>query len=90
MRSLKSKLKKAKENKAKIKQDALDVEIKLKTKIAELMCQIEDKSLEHERLVNKDIVQLTKSTIVRLKKKIYNVKDKMRKKVSNKVEIYLK
>ncbi len=62
----------------------------LKTKIAELKCQIEDKSMEHERLVNKDIDQLTNSTIARLKKKISNVKDKIRKKVSNKVEIYLK
>ena len=66
------------------------MQTKLKTKIAELKCQIEDKSMEHERLVNKDIDQLTKSTIARLKKKISNVKDKIRKKVSNKIEIYLK
>ena len=63
---------------------------KLKTKIADLKGQIEDKSIEQERLLNKDIDQLTKSTIARLKKKISNVKDKIRRKVSNKVEIYLK
>ena len=82
LRALKSELKKAKENKVKIKQAALDVETELHMKIAALKCKLEDKSKEHERLLNKDVEQLTKSTVARLKRKLLNVKENIRKKVS--------
>ena len=82
LRGLKSELQKAKKNKVKIKQKALDMETELHMKIAALKCKLEDKSKEHERLLNKDVEQLTKSTVARLKRKLLNVKDNIRKKVS--------
>ena len=81
LKSLKSELKKTKENKAKIKQEASDVKTKLKSKITELKCRIEDKSQEHGRLLNKDVDQLTESKVTRLKRKILNVKENIRRKV---------
>ena len=81
LRDIKSKLKEAKNYKIELKEDALKTEINLRDEIHQLKFQIEKNSIENDKLMNKDIEQLKKSLITRMKKKTADVKQKIKKKV---------
>ena len=81
LRDIKLKLKEAKYYKTTLKEEALTTETNLRNKIDKLKSQIEEKTKENTKLMNKDTKQLKKSLIKRMEKKTANVKRKMKKKV---------
>ncbi len=81
LRDIKSKLNKAKNYKTELKEDAMKTEINLRNEIHQLKCEVEKKTSENDKLMNKDTEQLKKSLITRMKKKTADVKQKIKKKV---------
>ena len=81
LRDIKSKLKEAKNYKTELKEDAMKTEINLRNEIHQLKCQIENKTTENDKLMNKDTEQVKKSLITRMKKKTADVKQMINKKV---------
>ncbi len=81
LRDIKSKLNKAKYYKNEIREDAIKTEINLRNKIHQLKFQISQKTTENDKLMNKDIEQLKKSLIKRMKEKTADVKQMIKKKV---------
>ena len=81
LRDIKSKLNKAKNYKTELKEDSMKTELNLRNEIHQLKCEVEKKTSENDKLMNKDIEQLKKSLITRMKKKTADVKQKIKKKV---------
>ena len=81
LRDIKSKLNKAKNYKTELKEDAMKTEINLRNEIHQLKCEVEKKTSENDKLMNKDTEQLKKSLITRMKNKTADVKQMIKKKV---------